>query len=163
MVRVYPPLTIRNRHATLTVVRRVRCTIDKRRLTALFREWRLIEKKIPIPFAVSLVIVGKREAARINTNLLKTPHIFDVLAVNLVTPRELKKQNLPDATLGEIFITKDLLPRGKTHSSRFWLLVVHGLLHLAGYDHRRKSEALTMERQETRMLAPHGITPYPGA
>ena len=41
-------------------------------------------------------------------------------------------------------------------------LVVHGMLHLLGYDHRTEAEADEMERLETRILATLGVpNPYP--
>ncbi|MGD9800398.1 MAG: rRNA maturation RNase YbeY [Parvularculaceae bacterium] len=40
-------------------------------------------------------------------------------------------------------------------------LIVHGLLHLAGYDHEADDEANEMESLETRILAKLGVTdPY---
>ena len=43
-------------------------------------------------------------------------------------------------------------------------LVVHGTLHLLGYDHQSEADALTMEALETRALANLGIAnPYPDA
>jgi len=40
-------------------------------------------------------------------------------------------------------------------------LILHGLLHLLGYDHENDSEALIMEQTETRALARLGIAdPY---
>jgi probable rRNA maturation factor len=40
-------------------------------------------------------------------------------------------------------------------------LVVHGVLHLLGHDHRRQAEAQRMERLETRILAGLGVPdPY---
>lgn len=43
-------------------------------------------------------------------------------------------------------------------------LVVHGVLHLLGYDHMTPSEAETMERHETLILASLGVPdPYAGS
>jgi probable rRNA maturation factor len=40
-------------------------------------------------------------------------------------------------------------------------LIVHGLLHLVGYDHEEDEEANAMERLETRILAALGVSdPY---
>jgi probable rRNA maturation factor len=40
-------------------------------------------------------------------------------------------------------------------------LIVHGVLHLLGYDHQRKADAITMERLETSILAKLGVPdPY---
>ena len=40
-------------------------------------------------------------------------------------------------------------------------LVVHGVLHLAGYDHMQERDAAAMERLETKILAKLGVPdPY---
>jgi probable rRNA maturation factor len=40
-------------------------------------------------------------------------------------------------------------------------LIVHGVLHLIGYDHRREADAIRMERLETSILAKLGVPdPY---
>jgi probable rRNA maturation factor len=40
-------------------------------------------------------------------------------------------------------------------------LIIHGVLHLLGCDHRTKAEAMTMERLETTILAKLGVPdPY---
>ena len=50
----------------------------------------------------------------------------------------------------------------KTFADHLSHLVVHGMLHLLGYDHRTDPEADEMERLETRILATLGISnPYP--
>jgi len=43
-------------------------------------------------------------------------------------------------------------------------LIIHGLLHLVGYDHENDEDAAVMERRETAILAIIGIAdPYAGA
>ena len=50
---------------------------------------------------------------------------------------------------------------GKTFAAHATHLVVHGVLHLAGYDHMTDREAGVMEPLETRILAKLGIAnPY---
>jgi probable rRNA maturation factor len=43
-----------------------------------------------------------------------------------------------------------------------WMhLVIHGTLHLVGYDHQRPAEAQRMERREARLLRSLGVAdPY---
>ena len=68
--------------------------------------------------------------------------------------------------LGDIAIALGVLTReakaeGKTLTAHLSHLVVHGVLHLLGYDHERDEDALTMERLEKRILARLGISdPY---
>jgi probable rRNA maturation factor len=50
---------------------------------------------------------------------------------------------------------------GKTFAEHATHLVVHGVLHLAGYDHERPKDAKVMEPLEVKILSRLGITdPY---
>ncbi len=57
----------------------------------------------------------------------------------------------PARWLGDIYINPSYI---KQHYEDFNLLLVHGFLHLLGYDHGRKSDRLKMESRE-RMLLRH--------
>ena len=68
--------------------------------------------------------------------------------------------------LGDITLARETLDReaedfGVTLNAHFTHLVVHGFLHLLGYDHIEDDEALQMEGLETKILATLGIAdPY---
>ena len=68
--------------------------------------------------------------------------------------------------LGDIAIAKGVLVReakaeGKSVKAHLTHLVVHGVLHLLGYDHESERDAMTMERLEKKILAGLGIAdPY---
>jgi probable rRNA maturation factor len=70
------------------------------------------------------------------------------------------------APLGDIAIAYETLVReatesGKTASAHLAHLVVHGFLHLVGYDHQIDDEAERMERLERDILARIGLAdPY---
>ena len=76
----------------------------------------------------------------------------------------------PDATgelfLGDIAIAYDTCAReaaeaGKSLPDHVTHLIVHGLLHLLGYDHVRDRDATLMEETERRILAALGLDdPY---
>ena len=52
----------------------------------------------------------------------------------------------------------------KTLEAHYAHLVVHGMLHLQGYDHERDSDACVMEARETEILAKLGYAdPYAAA
>ncbi|MCU0832112.1 MAG: rRNA maturation RNase YbeY [Rhizobiaceae bacterium] len=68
--------------------------------------------------------------------------------------------------LGDIALARETIAReaagdGKTFTDHLTHLMVHGLLHLAGYDHEDDAEAEEMEALETRILARLAIAdPY---
>ena len=68
--------------------------------------------------------------------------------------------------LGDIILARETLERealeqGTSFPDHFTHLVVHGFLHILGYDHLTDEEALQMEGLETRILASLGIAdPY---
>lgn len=73
----------------------------------------------------------------------------------------------PDAAfLGDIALGLETLEReageqGKTLEDHLTHLVVHGVLHLLGYDHLESAEAETMEGLERQVLAGLGVAdPY---
>ena len=68
--------------------------------------------------------------------------------------------------LGDIVLARETLEREaleleKPFADHFTHLVVHGFLHILGYDHLVEDEALRMEGLETRILAALGVAdPY---
>jgi probable rRNA maturation factor len=74
----------------------------------------------------------------------------------------------PGPMLGDIIIARETVEREaveleKSFDDHLTHLMVHGFLHLFGYDHMNNSEAERMEGLETRILASLGLSdPYAG-
>ena len=70
------------------------------------------------------------------------------------------------ASLGDVVLALETVAgeaegQGKGLADHMAHLVVHGILHLMGYDHETKAQARRMERLETAILAGLGIAdPY---
>ncbi len=58
---------------------------------------------------------------------------------------EKKKQGF----LGEIYLNRDLEDEGE---ERLVFLLIHGILHLAGFSHDGKNDILKMQKQEKRLM-----------
>jgi len=50
-------------------------------------------------------------------------------------------------------VAREARKQGKSVAAHHAHLLVHGLLHLRGYDHERESDARRMERRERQLLA----------
>lgn len=72
----------------------------------------------------------------------------------------------PENLLGDIALAygvcaREAAEQGKTLADHLSHLTVHGVLHLAGYDHQTDDEAEAMEELERRVLAALGVSdPY---
>jgi probable rRNA maturation factor len=58
-----------------------------------------------------------------------------------------------DIVLCAPVVRKEADAQGKTLSAHYAHLVVHGMLHLQGFDHERSADAAVMEARETAVLA----------
>jgi len=68
---------------------------------------------------------------------------------------------LGDIVLAYETVDREAADEGKTFADHAAHLIVHGFLHLIGFDHTTDAEAETMENLETRILAAIGIAnPY---
>lgn len=84
------------------------------------------------------------------TNVLSFP--FDEEGFGIPVPK-----GMPEP-LGDIIIARETVLReaeseGKTNRHHLMHLVVHGMLHLLGYDHMTPDEAEEMEQREREILA----------
>ena len=79
---------------------------------------------------------------------------------------------LPDGEpvlLGDIVVCASIVheeasAQAKTDTDHWAQMLVHGTLHLLGYDHEADDEAAAMEALETRILTAHGLAdPYQAA
>jgi probable rRNA maturation factor len=80
----------------------------------------------------------------------------------------LEPGKMPGPMLGDIVIARQTVEREavdleKSFDDHLTHLLVHGFLHLFGYDHMETGEAERMEALETRILAALGLSdPYAG-
>ncbi len=110
---------------------------------------------------VSIVLTDDAHIRALNRDFRGKDKATDVLSF----PRP-ESAGAHDPLIGEIVLSGETLARdaaaaGKTMDNHFTHLIVHGFLHLFGYDHITALEARIMERLETRILARLGIAdPY---
>ena len=114
---------------------------------------------------ISLKVVSIGEMTQLNHQYRGKDKATNVLSFPADTNCEvMTEEGLP--LLGDIAICLDLVKteakdQEKSLSEHFAHLLIHGILHLAGYDHEEDEEALIMEGKETQILSTLGIkAPY---
>lgn len=86
---------------------------------------------------------------RLGRKYLKKKKGYAPDVLSFVEPKGFPHPEKRTKFLGEIYINKDLTRRDPRRAA---FLLVHGLLHLLGYTHERKSDILRMEKAEKRLI-----------
>jgi probable rRNA maturation factor len=103
---------------------------------------------------VLIRIVGEREGRRLNREFRGRDKATNVLSFGYGNMRG-------DIVLCHPVVAKEAREQGKTLAAHYAHLVVHGVLHLRGYDHGKARDAERMERAEIRILRRLGYAnPY---
>ena len=115
---------------------------------------------------VTLRIVGESESAELNSRYRGKKGATNVLsfpASGIDVPAAAAAELLP---IGDLVVCADVVAReareqGKTLAAHWAHMVVHGALHLQGYDHEKMRDASIMEARERALLAELGFPdPY---
>ncbi len=111
---------------------------------------------------VSLVLVDEDQMTELNEQHMGKSGPTDVLSFPIedATPGNppVRAGGGPPIELGDVFIAPAVVhrnaeQRGVPFEDELALMVVHGLLHLLGWDHEVDEEALRMEAREREFLA----------
>ena len=119
---------------------------------------------VPVTGSVTVRLVDEQESATLNATYRHRDGPTNVLA--FPGPAHTLPGTAEAAELGDLVVCwpltcREAAQQGKTAQDHCAHLVVHGTLHLIGYDHERAEEAERMERLETRVLDTLGIdNPY---
>ena len=99
---------------------------------------------------ITLRIVGLKEALSLNRKYRGKAKPTNVLTFDT-----------GDVVLCHPLVRREAREQGKSLAAHYAHLVVHGALHLRGYDHMKKADAARMERAEIRRLRRLGFAnPY---
>jgi probable rRNA maturation factor len=106
---------------------------------------------------LSVVIIGDRTIRRLNREYLGRDKSTNVISFPM---QEGEFAALNPEVLGDVVISAATCAReaevgGISFQSRLTFLLLHGILHLVGYDHERsgEAEAQRMEKRERELFA----------
>lgn len=98
-------------------------------------------------FFVEIHLISDSEIRSINRIHRNKDKATNVLSFE--QPGKFKDASIKLKPLGEIFISPEFVKREKQSMDH---MVVHGLLHLLGYDHETEKERGVMEKKEKMLL-----------
>lgn len=117
------------------------------------------------PTVVGIKLVNEAESALLNQQYRHKDYATNVLSFANDLP-EFMLTSLDEIPIGDLAICAPIVEREaleqKKNAQAHWAhMVIHGILHLQGYDHENDDDANTMETLECRILARLGYDdPY---
>ncbi len=135
--------------------------IQNKTTTSISTSW--LEKKIKkiLKFTqvqqidFDLTLLGDSEIRKLNRQFRKKDQVTDVLSFPLYEKKEARRGGV---FLGDIVISlPSTRKQAKEHGIKFeeelLFLIIHGTLHLLGYDHEKSArEARVMQKMERKIL-----------
>jgi probable rRNA maturation factor len=110
---------------------------------------------------VAVRVVDRAEGAALNQRYRGKAGPTNVLSFPFEAPHGVDLPWLGDLVLCAPLVAEEALAQGKLPAAHWAHLVVHGILHLLGYDHQTEGEAAEMERIEVEVLRGLGFDdPY---
>lgn len=106
-------------------------------------------------------IVDEKESAELNEQYRHKKGSTNVLSFPFEVPAEVELELLGDLVICADVVKQQAKEQNKKELAHWAHMVVHGTLHLLGYDHLTDAEATIMETKETQILSQLGYTdPY---
>lgn len=119
----------------------------------------------PLEGAAELSVLLTDDAAQkaLNRDWRGKDYATNVLSFPQIGPDEAVEGLLGDISLAFETLEREASELDKPFEHHFVHLLVHGMLHILGYDHETRAEALAMEAKETDIMAQLGYPdPYDG-
>ncbi len=136
----------------LYIFKEVSARVPRQKIFNLFDKIMSKETEPDAGSRINLVFTTKKRIQQLNKSHRGKDNATDVLSFNL------GDSNGDDSVFGEIYISPDIAraqaPQfANTFSDELLKLCCHGLLHLLGYDHLKKNDAVKMRKRETYFLS----------
>ncbi len=110
---------------------------------------------------VTIRIVDMAESAQLNETYRHKPGPTNVLSFPFEADVPLRVPLLGDLVICAEVVTREAQQQDKSLESHWAHMVIHGTLHLIGFDHLTTDEAQTMEGMEIQIMQQLGYTnPY---
>jgi probable rRNA maturation factor len=110
---------------------------------------------------VTIRIVDNAESQQLNLSYRKKDKPTNVLSFPFQAPAGIELPLLGDLVICAPVVAAEALAQNKSLAAHWAHMVIHGCLHLLGFDHINDADAEQMEAEEIQILQQLGITnPY---
>jgi len=110
---------------------------------------------------VTIRIVAETEITELNRTYRHQDKPTNVLSFPFEAPHGVDLPLLGDVVICAAVVAYEAVAQGKSSEAHWAHMVVHGLLHLLGFDHIEEPDALEMEGLETEIMGRLGYSdPY---
>ena len=103
--------------------------------------------------SVTIRVVDEDEARQLNHKYRDRDHATNVLSFVADFPPERALADLGDLVICAPVVAREALAQGKALADHWAHLVIHGTLHLRGFEHTEPDAARQMEALEVKLLA----------
>ncbi|WP_417566307.1 rRNA maturation RNase YbeY [Marinobacter sp.] len=126
-----------------------------------FRKWAQLAWQGEDPSEVTVRIVGAEESRSLNYQYRGKDKPTNVLSFPFEAPAGITVPLAGDLVICAPVVENEAREQRKSPEAHWAHMVVHGMLHLQGYDHIEDEDAEAMEALEVRLLAQLGFgNPY---
>lgn len=102
--------------------------------------------------SVVIRLVDEAESQQLNSQYRHKNAATNVLSFPFEAPMQIEDDHLGDLVICVPVVNREAVEQGKPVNSHWAHMVIHGMLHLLGYDHINEEDAEVMEQQEISML-----------
>lgn len=126
-----------------------------------FASWSALAYQSSKPVQVSIRVVDSGESQGLNMQYRNKNRPTNVLSFPLHVPVDNITELLGDLVICAPVVQQEAEEQGKTVLEHWAHMVIHGMLHLQGYDHDIEKDAKIMEELEKKALHKLGFkSPY---
>ena len=97
-------------------------------------------------------IVDIKESKKLNKIWRKKNHATNVLSFPIHMPIKQVPKPIGDIVICADLVASEAKEQNKSVNQHYAHLIIHGILHLLGYDHKSEEEAEIMEKKEINIL-----------
>ena len=124
-------------------------------------DWALIALDECADGELTIRVVGEEEIQQLNAEFRHIDKITNVLSFPADWKTESGIPYIGDVAICAAVVEGEAAQQSKNPKAHWAHMVIHGVLHLCGYDHQQDNEAHIMESRETALLETLGYeNPY---